>query len=211
PVPRRRPVAAAAALTNQTAGWMVAAALGGSLLTLLLTGQLHSSQLAYVRSAAAQRQVTVSRPAAAGPRRVAVPAPGPASGGARQVPVPAGPGRVVYRRGQVQVVLPPRGFVKAIPAPVQVVLPPRAIRRQLRVLPLPAAACRIVRPAAGGLRFIRVRPGRRLIIPAGRPAAGARASWVRVRGHRIVGLIAPGGPWTARPACFISPARTHMP
>ena len=304
---RPRAGAAGAAMTSRTAGWMVAAALGGSMLTLLLTGQLHSAQVTYVRAAAAQRPARLSHSAAAVPGRVAVQR--PASARARQAPAPPGPGKVVYGRGQMSVPLPPRTYIKAtpgqgqvvygpgqvtVPLPprayikagpgrVQVVVPPGAIRRQLRVLPPrayiraipgppravlppraalrrlralpPLAACRLAGPPAGVTRIIGVRPGRRLVIVRGRPAAGARVSrvpgqvrvWVGpgrrvtvrgkpvpagrsvvelpaprpggpfwagsriviVRGRRVMaGAIPSGGPWTARPACIVSPPRT---
>jgi hypothetical protein len=188
--PRRRMRAGAAgsALASRTTGWIVAAALAGSLVTLLLTGQLHSSQVSYVRPAAAQRPARTSHQAPATPRRLAAPAQKQASASVRQLPIVVRPGRVAYRSAQppmelprtcrLRLAVPARaGRPVAVPARVKVLVP-RACRP---AVPAPVIAGL---PAHGRLHVL-PRRAYRVAVPAPLPAAAPRIVIGRVRAPRL--------------------------
>ena len=204
-----------AALTSRSAGWIVAAALAGSLATYLFapprTTPAASVRVAYqsARPATVQRGPRVVGPG--GNARVQVPA-----GNARvQVPAGApGPNRAYVAaprtiHGRVQVVMP--GGNASGPAAGQIVAVPGG-----NWVGAPMPACAVAGP--GGLPVSHrmsisiARPGalKRIVSVRGRPA---RISWVRVASpQRVVIVRPPGakrivvGPSGARRVYFVRPA-----
>jgi hypothetical protein len=173
PTPRRRRnfrgAQLGAALTSRSAGWIVAAALAGSLATYLFAPPRTSSPasvgVAYQSAApgAVQRSARIVRPG--GQAGVQVPA---------YVPGPTGVAGLPQRQitaGRVEVVLPPGG-----PAAGQIVAGPGG---NWVGAPMPGCAF----PGPGGL------PGGRVSVRVGRP--GAMRRFVSVHGRRATIGLAP--------------------
>jgi len=163
--------ASAAAATSRTAGWIVAAALGGSLVTLLLDGSL---------SQPAVRQVTISNAgrAAPAPGRTA---PAPGSRQSWRVVAPGSPQTIYLGPGNGPGSPPAPGWVYLSPAspPGSVWMPAQPPMSWTAV---PGCVMyRAVLPAlpAGRLRGIRARVRRQVII--GRVAIGRPGKHARIR------------------------------
>lgn len=176
---------------------MVAAALGGSLVTLLLTGQLHSSSVAYLRSAVAQGPVRLSRPAAPGAYRQSVQAP-------FQVVLP--PGQAAgLGPGQVRACSPAAGarIIQGPPGRRLVIVRGRMPAARARVSLVPPGQRSVtihgnrvsISLVAPGRRFTIFAPGRRFTI-----APGPRFA-----------IAAPGRRFTIAPACLLGPAGAGQP
>jgi hypothetical protein len=205
PRPRRRPGfgQVGAAATSRTAGWMVAAALGGSLVTLLLVPDR--------LPAAAPAGIAFQRPAFVRPGG------GRPPGTARRFAIPAQPPGQVYAGPGGRKVLGPATVMPGCQFAVPGGLRPGGPAR-FRLVHPPMAQRIVVLPGKRGPRIEIVRPPamRRIAIwSAGRPGARRFGRWTITRRGRggIVQWTSPRGgivQWTSprgRTVPWSSPGR----
>jgi hypothetical protein len=177
--------AAAAAATSRTAGWIVAAALGGSLVTLLLVPARTSPTF------------PLHRAALVGPRGIR--AAGPGHRAFIQVPSPARIAQVPAGRLPAVHVLPPW----------QVVVPGRAWMQAPAMVPACGFAGQVVLPP--GAQRVQIHHGRRTVIkrivigPGMLPSAGTPGPGCP---GPMAAMPGPGGPWTGTSWTVLPGTRT---